>query len=246
MKSSLLNILILAFLVVAASAQQEEELSESLLEFFPIINERFLNANIQYRAFIESSRTEYDLMIKIHQSRILSRIGFVVDEMRNIQNEVEQVIEDRAIEINNLESECILDSQRNLSSQAEASGNFVMLASLEWFQELNFLNDDLVNPVLQELDIIASFIDFASLDMFTYEYNAVTEIYNIVTTLYLQTLIYPAFFEIFVNEIIFEFGMFRDFTNEKNGRIFTNLQEIVDEFTLSTNLIRDNVANCNA
>lgn len=76
--------------------------------------------------------------------------------------------------------------------------------------------------------------------------NPVLNTYDIVSTLYLEALLWDVFFEFFVSDILSDFIIFDALTNEKNGRLFPRLNIALDDFTSSGNLIITSLANCNA
>lgn len=197
-----------------------------------------------YRAFSASAASEYDLLVKNHHARTVSRIGFVVQDMKDFQYEVLNAIRDRASVINNYNAECILDAQRGLEGAAEEAGNVIVFTSRDWYEEVNLVNDIFVTPVLKELDIIASLFEIETLGMLAWT-NPVINIEDIVSTLYLEALLYEVLFEYFVIEILYDFNVFDSMTDEKNGRIFPALDRALTDFRFTGNVIRNSLANCN-
>lgn len=118
---------------------QEIQLDRQWLEFFPIIIDMFTTTNMQYRAFIASANREYDLIIKNHHARAISRIGFTAQDMMDFQEDVTSAIQNRGIEINNNNAQCILDAHQELNSSVELAGDVFDSVSREWFEEVNIL-----------------------------------------------------------------------------------------------------------
>lgn len=94
---------------------------------------------MQYRAFIASANREYDLIIKNHHARAISRIGFTAQDMMDFQEDVTRAIQNRGIEINNNNAQCILDAHQELNSSVELAGDVFDSVSREWFEEVNIL-----------------------------------------------------------------------------------------------------------
>lgn len=183
-------------------------------------------------------------MIRNHQARAISRIGFVADEKNAFEAEIITAIENRAIQIGSNSSECLLEAERELAIATETAGMGIVLASRDWIAELNLIEDEFVEPTLQELDILISLFQVEVLYMLAYR-NTVTEIEYIVSILYLEALLYEVFFELFVDEIIFEFNFFQMLANEDNGRLFQTLDDSFNDYITNGNIIRDSLATCN-
>lgn len=203
------------------------------------------NMKVQYRVFVESARKEYDVIIKSNHARLVSRIGFVAEDMKDFQNVIANEIEMRAIQINNSEAECIGEAQRELATAAEAAGAVIVVAARDWSEGLYFKNDEFVTPVFEEIDIITSIFEIEVLNMLAY-YNPVTQIENIVNTLAFEVLLFDMLFEIFVDEIYVDFIFFEMLSEEKNEANFPLLNAGLEDFIVSGNLIRNSLANCNA
>lgn len=214
------------------------------MSFFPVIAERFDLMKVKYQTFIDSSRAEYSEMIKNHHSRAISRIGFVSQDKMNIEREILAAILARGVQIGNSTAECIVDAERGLSSATHDAGQEIIYASREWLDDLHLIDDEFVTPVLDQLDVIVSLFQIETFTMLGYQ-NTVTEIEEIISVLYIESLLYAILFEVFVEEIIFEFTFFETLTNEKNERVFLALDYGISNFVFTTNVIRNSLVNCN-
>lgn len=203
----------------------------------------FWFSNVKYRALIDSATIEYDNMKKDHNARAISRIGFVSQEIKDLQFDIANDILSRAIEIGNPGAQCILEAQRSLESSFEAAGQSITSASRDWIEELHLLNDDIVDPILRELELFISLFQIEPFGVLA-QMNPVTQFQGIVQLLYLEALLYNALFEIFVSEVAFEFSLFERDTNSKNARIFFALNDAHAEFTAAGNLIRSSLVTC--
>jgi hypothetical protein len=141
-------------------------LDNELLDLVPIIVNSLKMTNYKYEAFVTSARHEYSLIIKDENAKVVSRIGFAAQEMKDYQYEVFNEIQNRAIEINNNNAECLLDAGRSLESQAVTAGEVIIKTAREWANEINFLNYEFVTPLLNELDILMSVLQTETFDIF--------------------------------------------------------------------------------
>lgn len=203
------------------------------------------NTNIQYRAFIASARHEYDLLLKQHHARVISRVGFVSQEVMDLRDEITAEIDDRASEIGNPEAACIVEARESLDVAVELAGAQMMDVSHDWADQIHLVHDEFVSPLLKELDILTSILEIEMLVVFGV-LNPVTEIEEIVTNLYFEATFYAIFFEIFVDEIIIDFTIFENFTRDKNERLFPIIGDAATGFTDTATVIRDSLPGCTA
>lgn len=203
------------------------------------------NLNFQYRAFIASSNFEYNTLLKQHHARVVSRVGFVSQEIMDLRDEITSEIDGRASEIGNTEAACIVEARETLAAAVEQAGALMMDVSHDWFVEIHFVHDEFVSPLLGELEILMLLLESEMLGVIGY-YNSVTEIESIITNLYFEAVFYGVFFEIFVDEIIYDFTIFENFTREKNERLFPLIETAVTDFIAAATPVRDSLPSCTA
>lgn len=207
------------------------------------MTESFLNSNFQYRAFIDSSKAEFDSMIKNHNARALSRIGFVTEDMKRFEYSVSNSIQERAAEIENNSPECIVDAENRLTNASITAGEVIVSSAQEWYRELHLLHDSLVTPLLDQIEDLMSAVLVDTKQSFA-ESNAYTEFQDIVALLSLEATLFELVFEIFVNDIIFDFNFFEGYTNEKNMRIFRDLNSAFTELQNVGREIESSLVDC--
>lgn len=199
--------------------------------------------NIKYRAFVDSARSEYNLLVQNHHARVISRIGFVAQDMKDFQIEVFNAIQNRAIEINNNNAACLLEAERNLQSSAVEAGNVIVHAAKEWRNELSFINDEFATPLLDDIELVMSIMQKEHFYIFAYV-NPVTELQAAVMYLTIEAEILKFLFELFVSEAYSDFLVFVMLTNMKSEELFPLLDTALDDFRVSGNLIINSLANC--
>lgn len=210
-----------------------------------MIENRIAETNRIYRALINSASFEYNNMIRIHHARVVSRIGYVTQDMQDLLLEVTEAIDSRAVEIGNPEAQCILDARRGLDAAASQVGFIFENTARDWDTELHILNDNFVGPLIEELEQFISIFQIEVLMVMNY-YNTVTELETIVSLLYLESVLYNLLFEIFVNELMVDFIIFEYETNHKNGRLFPLLDASLELYRFEATIIRNSLVNCNA
>lgn len=199
---------------------------------------------MMYRALKVSASAEYNQIIKVHHARAVSRIGFVAQDMKDLEDELLVAIQNRGIEINNSNAECLRVAERLLANSTEDAGNVIVLVSRDWSEELYILNDDFVDPLLKEVELLTSLFDIEMLKTLVSN-NPVTQLQDIVFQLYLEAVLFDMLFEYFVTDFYDDFVLFDTLTNQKNGRIFRQLDEALVNYTTVVNLITSSLSNCN-
>lgn len=215
-----------------------------MLEIFPLVARSISTTNMKYRAFVGSARGEYYIIVSNYNARVLSRIGFVAQDMKDFQVDVFNAIQNRAIEINNNNAECLFEAERNLEAAAKEAGDVIVRAAQEWMSELSILDDEFVTPLLDELEIIMSIMQLESFNILGY-YNPVTQLEDAVLFLILDSALFALLFELFVSEIYFDFIIFTLLTDEKNEELFPLLDAAFNDLRSSGNLIRNSLVDCN-
>ena len=201
--------------------------------------------NRQYRALTDSTRNEYHQIVKINHAGLLSRLGFVAQEMKDFQAEVLNNIQTRADEINNgEESECILDAKHGLNISANTAGEALMFAARDFMQEINVVNDAFITPILEIIDHLTSLFEIEIIAQLGFQ-NPITEMETIVSYLHAEVAVLEILFELFVSEIQDDFVIFGVLSGERSALIFPLLDNALNDFKFNGNLIRNSLVNCN-
>lgn len=190
----------------------------------------------------DSVRNEYDSIQQNHHARILSRIGFVSEDLKDFQSEIITAIDEHAAGIGN-NAQCIVNAHQELAAIEEAAGLMISTAARDWLEELHLMEDNFIKPFLKELDLLTSQFDIEILNVIRY-YNPVTNTEMIVGSLLLEVMLFEYLFEFFVSEIFIDFIIFEEISNNKNLRIFPALSEGVEDFRSAGRLIIDSLASC--
>lgn len=199
--------------------------------------------NLQYKALTASARDEMHNMERIYQARVISRIGFVAQEMKDLQSEVIAAIEQRAVEINNNNAECIVEARRNLNSSVDDAGAIISSAARRTVADLEILLEDIFHPTIGTIDYIVSQFEVEVFMIFAY-FNSVTSMFQVIITLESEIRMYGALFEYFVQELYVDMIIFKIYTDLSVEAVFPKLQGGLNTFRDSSNAIRNSLANC--
>jgi hypothetical protein len=219
-------------------------LDENLVDFIDVYKDSVNLFGDQYRALSASARSEMTLMEKNHNARVMSRIGFVSQDMKDFEYEIFNAIQERATEINNNNAECLLEAQRSLSELSVEAGEVVMNATRIVIDDLDLLYDDVFYPIMNVIETLVSQYEKEILTILG-SFNAVTSMRTILLTLESEIRNYGALFEYFVSYIYVDMVIFELLTNLTVQNIFPQLSAGLDTFRTAGNGIRDSLANCN-
>ena len=214
--------------------------------------ERLINAQnqfddfgIRYIAMIESANLEMSSMVKNYNAQIISRIGNVVEQMKDIQINVENHIQERAIVINSTTAQCLIDTKLELDSAVEEAGLVFVQVTTEIIYNFNELSTTLVYPLFEEISVFITNFEYEFLRTFA-TVNAVTNIEEAVNLLLFEAIHYDILFETYVYCIIKEFSEWLLQTNQQNAGLFQIMQGSLDYFRFNSELIKNTLQDCNS
>lgn len=198
---------------------------------------------MQYRAFLTSARTEMTLMAKGFNSRVISRIGFTTDEIRDLHDGVIGEIETRAGEIGGNETACIVQALAEVETALNDAGGAIQSTAMKVSEDLNTLNEMAVYPLLSDLDFMTKQFDIEILSIFS-RFNAVTGMFSILIELESEIRFYGALFDYYVSYIFVEMIIYEILADEISIIAFPQLQEAVDNFRSSAEAVRESLVAC--
>lgn len=202
------------------------------------------NIVVQYETMIESARNEMSSMVHIYNALTISRLGFVAQEMKEIENEILMDIENRGLQINSTTAACLIDANRSLGYAANYAGLVIVEISRELIGNLNVLADDTVYPLLDMLNEIVSFyqVDLLTIHAF---FNVVTDFNDAYYTFLFDIFFYELMFDYYVEFVYREMVLWNKLTNEFNGDMYQILNSGTDYFRFLGNLIKNSLIDCN-
>lgn len=219
-------------------------MNEEQTRRLPDITELFIATTVKFQALADSARIQFDLISQSQHSQIISRIGFVMQEIMDLEREISEDIENRAIQINSNDTECILDAQRGLHSSLVVAGDLIRYASMELHGEISLNNKELVYPALETIDAIVSQLKTEMFEKLGY-LNAVTQMDFLLELLMIQVEIGESIFEWYVDKIITDFIALEVRSSDMNASIYPRLDRTLEDFRFRGNVIRNSLVNCN-
>lgn len=199
---------------------------------------------MQYHALLNSARAEMSLMGYNFNARVLSRIGFVTQEMMDLEFLIQNEIRNRANLIGSNDTDCIVEAERNLEASLATAGDVIMSASVRTTSELAEIYDFTFHHVVNDIDFIVSFFDVEILAAFAYM-NSVTSMFQLIILLESEIRAYGALFEYFVNDVHIEMVLYSQLTEDLSANVFPQLEAGLEAFRTTGNSIRNSLVTCN-
>lgn len=199
--------------------------------------------NMQYKALISSASSEMNQMEKIYRAGVISRIGFIVQEMQDEQSEINNAIDNRAIEINNNNTACLIEARQNLQSSVDVAGNVINNATSRLILDLEILYDSIFYPTIGTIEFLVSHFEVEIFMVFAY-FNSVTSMFQVILTLDSEITTYGALFEYYVEELFIDMLVFQMFTEMSVEVVFPMLGNGLTAFRDSGDAIRSSLAYC--
>lgn len=196
---------------------------------------------MDYQVMLLSARSETNAMIRVNHARMISRIGFVAQDMKDLEDEFTSAIQDRVREIGS--NECLENAQKSLEESAQSGGQVIVYSARQWRTLNDAISGRLIYIVLDELDFIVSLMETELLYLFSF-FNSVTYIYELLYLYQAEIQIYFLLFDLFVDEVLIVMKSYDDTTNQFNRIIFKTLNEGVEEFRAAGSSIVDASRNC--
>lgn len=203
-----------------------------------------LHRNFDFR--INGGIRSQSLNVKIINAQLISRIGFVADEMKAVQNQTRAAIDNRAIQIENPDALCIADARASMQSAEYYVGYSVNGLVGEVMFYINQIEQYYFYPLIQVLQLESNIIQWTLLSEM-HRYNPVTDIGRLITRLEDDYFVLLTLYEISVNNIIREMNQIENHVNtEVKQSMFPQLDAIRDYFAFSNQIIMNALTVCNA
>ena len=200
---------------------------------------------LQHEVMLESARNEMSSMINNYNALTISRLGFVAQEMKAIENEVLMDIENRALQINSTTAECLIDADRSLGYAANYAGLVIVEISRELIGHFNTINNETVFPILDILDEDVSSYELDLLRIYA-RFNIITNFDNAQIKFLNDIFFYIFIFERYVEYIQRDMILWNTLFNEFNGDMYQILDSGTDYFRFLAYLIKNSLVDCNS
>lgn len=199
---------------------------------------------IQHEVMLESARKEMSSMINNYNALTISRLGFIAQEMKAIENEVLTDIENRALQINSTTAECLIDANRSLGYAANYAGLVIVEISRELIINFNAISNETVYPLLHILEKVVSSYELDLLGIYA-SINIITNFDQAFYTFLIDVYFYEFIFDYYVDYIYVDMVLWNKSINEFNGDMYQILESGRDYFRFLANLIKNSLIDCN-
>lgn len=195
--------------------------------------------NTNYQTLIESAKRELYLMERDFHAQLLSRTGFVIQDIKDLEYEVRNEI----FSVDN--PECLVVARSRLETASNAAGESSLLAHEHAMRGVLDLPIFSVYPVLNALThIIPPFI-LDPLNILGF-FNPITEFDRSVETLIRETENHEMLFEGFVDQILSEMRSLNFYHNDLHRTFAFEMQDTQQTFVNATSDIRNYLSTeCN-
>ena len=207
----------------------------SQLETFDDLSREAVDTIRNYRAFIESTKVEVAIINKVFNALLLSRTGFVFQEIKDLEYEVINEIVNRIAEVNS--TECIDAANEQLAAASLIAGTATQNVYQDIIEQIELAKLLKVYPTLTELSWLTSGFAVESLSLIAF-FNPLTDFNQTVDNFAREVATVTELFEAFVDEIILEMTSLVNLHRSLSGNLFMSLDETRLEFLNSVSNIR--------
>lgn len=202
------------------------------------------NVIINYKALLESTQTQMKSMTRDQNARILSRIGFVTQEMKDFQFEINNAIQNRAIEINNNNAECIVNAYEGLDASVVTAGELIMYEAYRYVDLNDYFAEFFMFETTDEVFSLVSQSELELINLFSNS-NSVINMPDLVLQYQNKIEILSRDFEYFIYFIYIDMFVYNLFMNDMNRRAFIELNQGLQAFRAEGNSIISSLSECN-
>jgi hypothetical protein len=197
-----------------------------------------------YNAFLASARAEMRSMTNQHHTRVISRIGHASEDIKELQIEISNSIQIRAIEINRNDTDCIQMAEERLETAAKSFGKVVIAGAQEWYSLNDYLVDVVIYETIDELQLAVWLMEAEFLNVFA-RMNAVTSMYELLLSYQTIIISFSNQFELYVYEVYVNMFLYHVTTNYLDRDVFHSFDRALEEFRVEGNSIIDSLTECN-
>lgn len=221
---------------------QISALFHDMLDQIGVFDDAIKQLNMQYNALLTSARSEMLNSEKNYQVRVITRIGYVVDEMKDSQSEVVKEIE-RLTEIIKDSAECLLEAQQTLDTSVSEAGKAINGAAGKLTSDLELLADSTFYPTIATIEYLINQFEVHILRVYAH-FNPTINMFMIVFTLRNEIEMYDELFERFVLELYVDMLIVQLVTDMSAQAAFLQLDHGLQAFRDSCDSIKNSLANC--
>ena len=196
-----------------------------------------------YRALLLSSQAELTLMVKINHAKVISRIGFVAEDIKFFEDDISNEIQSRVNENRTNDTECLSESQTRLFKAVSEAGEMIVGTAQDWKVSNDYLSKNIVLNSVHEVQVLVSSFETELFESLAKK-NSATELDEILKRHQTSIELFVYNFELHVYDILVDMFVYDIVTKEKNKAMFIKLDEGWQTFQLKGKLIIESLKNC--
>lgn len=200
-----------------------------------------LHKNFDFR--INNAISAQSRNLQIINAQLLSRLGFVNDEIRLVENRTREAIDIHSWVINNNSSECILEARAELDNALEYAGTSMMTLIEEVMYYVNRIEHNYFYPLIDVLSLESNVIQWSAKSSLR-RYNAITQTNRLMQRLDDDYEVMVILYQASINNIANEMTSMEEHFNEVRASYFPQLNGIRDYFTFTANFITGTLEQC--
>lgn len=202
-----------------------------------------LHKNFDFR--INAAIRNMTQALRVIQAQMLSRVGFVTDEIHERHEYYRDEVTAHGIRIGNPEAQCVLDAFESLESATEYAGYSMTGVVGEAMFYINQIEHDYFYPYINTLQLESNVIQWTVLSEFR-RANPVTQTSSLVQRLDDDYMIILALYQSAIQNIPREMERINDHMNELKQSIFPQLNAVRDYFAFTAAAIAGELPLCEA
>ena len=210
------------------------------LDFFSTLSNELRDLTQNYHALIRSAEREVALIERDFNAELLSRTGFVFQEISDLEYEITNEVNERSVNVSS--QECIVAANGLLAAASLLAGTNSMSTYREVSEMVFIAHLMYVHPTVSELSLQFLEYDFEPLGMLG-SGNPVSNIYDIINNFYSENITYSELFEQFVDQIIQDMVNLERYHATLRLDLNLSLEETRTQFIESVNGIREVLAS---
>lgn len=183
--------------------------------------------------------------MKVLNAQLISRFGFISDEIKLKENQTISEIDEIATSIGNPDAECIVDARISLENAIEYAGSNLIGAIGEVIFFVNDIEGSFFYPLIDVLQIESSVIQQTVLAE-ARRYNLVAEITQFIQRLEDDYFINELLYELAIRNIEREWALINERMNDVRRNFFPQLNSVRDYFFFTADRIKDSLSFCEA
>lgn len=222
----------------------QAQINEEQIQLLEDLNQNFDDLHMKYTTQIDIYELSQDFYFKVLNSQLISRLGFVLEEMKAKQSEVQIEIVDRALEIGNITAACIVDAEESLENAINYAARNIQESVDEVMTSLNAIENDYFYPLINALRFESNVMQWQVLTALRRD-NPITRIQNLITRLNDDYLVLYILYTSSMNNIDREVQRVNIRTNNDKSIMFPMLESFNVYFKFQANLIKDSLTLCN-